>query len=101
MFDEAERRRILSWGRPDAEFTREECLHEWFARQAARTPDAVALSDEAGQVTYAELDRRTNRLARRLRRLGVGPESIVGQSAPALALPLTRSGEGGRTPTGR
>ncbi|MCA1615723.1 MAG: condensation domain-containing protein, partial [Acidobacteria bacterium] len=78
MFGEAERRRILSWERPDAEFAREECLHEWFARQAARTPDAVALSDEAGQVTYAELDRRTNRLARRLRRLGVGPESVVG-----------------------
>ncbi|EPH43453.1 non-ribosomal peptide synthetase [Streptomyces aurantiacus] len=52
-------------------------VHELFADQAARTPDAVALVAGAESVTYAQLDERTRRLAGRLRRLGVGPGSLV------------------------
>ncbi|WP_235194106.1 non-ribosomal peptide synthase/polyketide synthase [Rhodococcus aetherivorans] len=53
-------------------------LADLFARQAARTPDAVAVvfGDEA--LTYAEFDARTNRLARRLIAEGVGPDRLVG-----------------------
>ncbi|HEX2254146.1 MAG TPA: amino acid adenylation domain-containing protein [Thermoanaerobaculia bacterium] len=56
-------------------------LHRRVEEQAARRPEAVALV--AGEVTvpYGELDRRANRLAHHLRRLGVGPEVPV-----ALAL---------------
>ncbi|MDO0924515.1 non-ribosomal peptide synthase/polyketide synthase [Streptomyces sp. TG1A-8] len=57
-------------------------LPELFERQAARTPDAVALVDGDRELTYAEADRAANRLAHRLIRLGVGPEWVV-----ALALP--------------
>jgi amino acid adenylation domain-containing protein len=53
-------------------------LAEGFAAQAARTPDAVALVSGTEAMTYAELDRQSNRLARRLRALGVGPEARVG-----------------------
>ncbi len=52
-----------------------------WAERAARFADRVALIDEsAGGVclTYGELERRANRLAHRLRRLGVGPEDRVG-----------------------
>jgi amino acid adenylation domain-containing protein len=54
-----------------------ECLHEMFARQAARTPACPAVACEETELTYAELAARAGRLARRLRRLGVGPEVFV------------------------
>lgn len=53
-------------------------VHERFAAQAARTPEAVALEFAGERVGYAELDRRANRLANALRRRGVGPEVRVG-----------------------
>ncbi|WP_420125381.1 amino acid adenylation domain-containing protein, partial [Longimicrobium sp.] len=49
-----------------------------FAEQAARTPDAVAVTFEDESVTYAALDARANRLANHLIAMGVGPESRVG-----------------------
>ena len=56
------------------------CLHEIFAEQAARTPEAVAAIAGGEGITYRELDRKANRLAHHLRRLGVGPEVRVGLS---------------------
>ncbi|HVH12526.1 MAG TPA: condensation domain-containing protein, partial [Longimicrobium sp.] len=53
-------------------------VHEGVAAQAARTPDAVAVAFGGETVTYAELDRRANRLARHLRRLGVEADTRVG-----------------------
>ncbi|MBN1204932.1 MAG: amino acid adenylation domain-containing protein [Myxococcaceae bacterium] len=53
-------------------------VHEAFQAQAAATPDAVALEHEGERLTYAELNRRANRLAHHLRSLGVGPETLVG-----------------------
>jgi len=54
------------------------CLHRRFEAIAARAPGAVALSFEGRALTYAELDRRADRLARRLRGLGVGRGDLVG-----------------------
>jgi amino acid adenylation domain-containing protein len=53
-------------------------LDERFAAWARRSPEAVALVAAEGALTYRELDRAANRLARRLRREGVGPEVPVG-----------------------
>ena len=52
--------------------------HELFARQAARTPDAPALVAGDRTATFGELDRRSDSLAARMRRHGVGPETRVG-----------------------
>ncbi|CAN5560654.1 hypothetical protein BH11MYX1_BH11MYX1_41590 [soil metagenome] len=41
-------------------------LHERFAQQAQRTPDALAVIDGARELTYAELDARANQLAHTL-----------------------------------
>jgi amino acid adenylation domain-containing protein len=48
------------------------------AAQAQRTPDAIAIESGNVAVTYAELERRANRLANYLRRRGVEPGSLVG-----------------------
>jgi amino acid adenylation domain-containing protein len=53
-------------------------LHELFAAQAARTPDATAVEDDHCRLSYADLEHRANRLAYFLRAQGVKPESVVG-----------------------
>ena len=54
------------------------CVHELFAARAERTPGAAAVLHGGESVTYSELERRSNQLARALRRRGVGPEVRVG-----------------------
>jgi amino acid adenylation domain-containing protein len=82
LLDDDERRLVASWGSPPAiEPPVEPTLHARFEAQAERTPDALAISCEGASLTYRELDRRSNRLARRLRGLGVGPEVCVGLCA--------------------
>ncbi|HYO14949.1 MAG TPA: amino acid adenylation domain-containing protein [Thermoanaerobaculia bacterium] len=51
---------------------------ELFAERAARHPETTALVFGTERETYGELNARANRLARHLRRLGVGPEVVVG-----------------------
>ncbi len=88
LLADGERAQVLGdWAREPRDYPRDRTLHELFAEQAARTPDNVALVfgdfGDFGdrRLTYAELDRWSDRLARRLRGLGVGPEVAV-----ALAL---------------
>jgi amino acid adenylation domain-containing protein len=56
----------------------ERYLHERFERQAAHGPERVALVCGSRELSYGELAQRSERLARTLRRLGVGPEVRVG-----------------------
>lgn len=53
-------------------------IHQRFERQAATTPDAVAVVFEGASLSYRDLNRRANRVARRLRWLGVEPDALVG-----------------------
>ncbi|WKV70898.1 non-ribosomal peptide synthetase [Streptomyces sp. PCS3-D2] len=53
-------------------------VHEEFSRRARLHPDAVALFSGPDEITYGELDRRADRLARRLAGYGVGTETPVG-----------------------
>jgi len=55
-------------------------VHELFVEQARRTPDAVAVASETDELSYAELLRRSEGLAARLRARGVGPDVVVGLS---------------------
>ena len=80
LLDPAERRQVLLWGFAAEPSTEPGLLHRRFEEQAALTPEAEALVAGEERLTYAELNRRANRLARRLRRMGVGPEVRVGVS---------------------
>ncbi len=53
------------------------CIHQRIARQAAATPNALALADSATTLTYRELNQRANQLAHYLQELGVGPDTLV------------------------
>jgi amino acid adenylation domain-containing protein len=72
-----ERQQLAKLNRTAATF-RENCVHEFFEEQAAARPDAFAVVSERQSLTYEELNRRSNQLARYLRERGVGPETLVG-----------------------
>ncbi len=73
-----EQEQLRDWSGTATAYPREASLHALFAAQTARAPEAVAVVDGGLALTYGELDRRSRRLARRLRALGVGPEVRVG-----------------------
>ena len=79
LLSEAERRQVVEeWTGGRAAFPVEACLHQLFEEQARRTPDAVAVTFGGENLTYGELNCRANRVAHRLRALGIGPDNLVG-----------------------
>jgi amino acid adenylation domain-containing protein len=88
----AERQQLaVEWSDAPGSGAPEASLCERFAAQAARFPDRLAVARGADGLTYGELDAAANRLARRLRRLGVGPEVVVGcclDRSPELVVAL-------------
>jgi non-ribosomal peptide synthetase component F len=79
LLTEGERRLLLGGGEEARSHADADgrCWYELFEEQAARTPDAVALSCGTLRLSYSELDSVSTRLAARLAALGVGPESLV------------------------
>ena len=80
IFTDAERQQLLVGWNNTAEVYPERslCLHQWIEQQARKTPGQVAVEFDSQQLTYGELDRRANQLAHYLRKLGVGPDVLVG-----------------------
>ncbi|HLM66703.1 MAG TPA: amino acid adenylation domain-containing protein, partial [Longimicrobium sp.] len=78
LLPEAEARRVtVDWNRTEVPYAPEP-VHRLFERTAARMPDADAVVIHGTVLGYGELNARANRVAHRLRRLGVRPESRVG-----------------------
>jgi arthrofactin-type cyclic lipopeptide synthetase C len=78
LLSASERHQLLyAWNATQAEFPADQCVHELFEQQVAKSPDAIAVAFEDQQLSYAELNRRANRLAHYLRELGVGPDLRV------------------------
>jgi amino acid adenylation domain-containing protein len=78
VLGEGERQALLvEWNDTRAEFAPKATLHERFEAQVERSPDAIAVVYGDEHLTYQALNRRANQLAHYLRRLGVGPESVV------------------------
>jgi len=78
LLTEAEREQLVfEWNNTAAPPKASLCVHQQFEQHAQITADAVAVFCADHALTYGELNARANALARQLRRLGVGRESIV------------------------
>ncbi len=82
LTEEERQRTLIAWNDTRRDYPLEKTFPALFMEQAQRTPEALAASDEEGSITYAELDRRSNRLAHYLMELGIRPEALVAVSLP-------------------
>lgn len=79
MISEREKHRILhEFNNTYADFPMDKTIQQMFEEQAEKTPDNIALIFNDSKMTYAELNERSNKLARTLRDKGVGSDKIVG-----------------------
>ena len=79
VLSESERHQLLiEFNQTAADYPRDKCIHELFEEQVARTPNAVAVICGDQQLSYAELNARSNQLAHLLRGSGVSPDVPVG-----------------------
>ncbi|MBZ4410591.1 non-ribosomal peptide synthase/polyketide synthase, partial [Myxococcus sp. XM-1-1-1] len=79
MLTREERNRVLvEWNDTATKTPRPPSIHDAFAKQAERTPQAIALTHAEGQLTYAELRARANQVAHHLHVMGVRPGGRVG-----------------------
>lgn len=77
MSEEETRQVLVTWNDTRTNYP-QLCAHELFSEQAQRTPERLAVYSDSEQLTYRELDERSNSLAHYLRGLGVGREKLVG-----------------------
>jgi len=79
LLTEAERHQLLvKWNNTKKDYADDLCIHQLFETHAERIPNALAVVFKDQRLTYRELNHRANQLAHYLRKLGVGPESLVG-----------------------
>ena len=69
---------LVDWNATARDYAKNFCIHELFEAQAERTPQAIAVVFRDCSMTYGDLNRRANQIARRLQSLGVGPGHYVG-----------------------
>lgn len=77
LLTDAERDEVFALGKGEPAEYAEDALHVGFAKIAQSTPDAVAVVCRGVEITYGELDRRADRLARHLRGLGLKHGEVV------------------------
>ncbi|OLF14431.1 hypothetical protein BLA60_04745 [Actinophytocola xinjiangensis] len=78
LLTDGERDTVARWSGTGRDTDAGPLVPDLFAARAARCPSRVALVDGDRRMTFGELEANANRLAHRLRRMGVGPERIVG-----------------------
>ncbi len=79
MLSKAERLRMLEeWNKTAFDYPHTQCFPELFEAQVHQTPEAIALSMEGAAMTYDALNARANQIARLLRSIGMGPQTVVG-----------------------
>lgn len=78
LLSDDDRRRVIHDANQTASPVADECIHELFERQVARASEAIAAVMGDRQLTYGQLNREANQIARVLRGEGVGPGALVG-----------------------
>ncbi|AHC83970.1 fusaricidin synthetase [Pseudomonas monteilii SB3101] len=73
-----QRQMVEGWNETQATYPDERSIHQLIEAQVFATPDAPALVFGEQTLSYAELNRRSNQLAHKLREQGVGPDVLVG-----------------------
>ena len=68
----------FDWNKTTYPHDLSKCIHELFEEQVSLTPDAIAVKTDGDHLTFKELNRRANQLARVLQSKGIGPNSFVG-----------------------
>ncbi len=69
---------LIDWNNTQIDWEQDVCIHQLIELQAQKTPDAVAIIFEQQQLTYRELNQRSNQLASYLQKLGVKADIKVG-----------------------
>ncbi len=69
---------LTTWNATEQIFPQDLCIPQLIERQAATTPDALAVIMGDQQLTYKALNQQANQLAHALKAYGVGPDTLVG-----------------------
>lgn len=80
LLTRADLNRLADWNRTSVDYPGGRYIYEYFEEQARQNPQFVALIFEGQSMSYHEMNCRANQLAHYLRKLGIGPESLVGVS---------------------
>jgi amino acid adenylation domain-containing protein len=82
VLGERERNQLLvEWNDTCRDYPAQFCLHTLIEAEVVQRPDAIAVTFEDQALSYRDLNRRANRMAHRLRSLGVGPDVVVAVAA--------------------
>ena len=93
LIDAEERDRLLAKCAPETTIETPDRVHELVAERAGRHPEAPAVGGKSGEIAYAELDGRAERLADRLVARGARPGEQVGVMVPRdVDLPVAMLG---------
>ena len=69
---------LIEWNDTETDYPADKSIHQLVEEQAEKTPDAVAVVYENQGLTYRDLNAKANQLAHYLKKLGVGPDVLVG-----------------------
>ena len=76
-----EKKQLLTkWNQTEAEYPKDKTIHQLFEEQVKRTSEQIAVVFEEYQLTYNQLNEKSNQLAHYLRKSGVKPDSLVAVS---------------------
>jgi len=70
---------IIDWNKTDVDYPKEKTIHQLFEEQVVKTPDSIAVVFEEQKLTYAELNIKSNQLARYLQsQITINPDTLIG-----------------------